>query len=146
VSNVTSPKTFRYASVLSIGLLVLAGLSARADDKNDAKDRPSGVWALQGGEMKLEFADKDVLKISPHGKDELILVLCKYTLGKDGTVEATITELEGKAKAKAAELLPVGLKFTFKWMAKDDKATLDDVKGDKVEALKSHLEGKYDRK
>ena len=144
----TSPKTFRCALALAFGFLVLASLTAAADDKKDTKDTraPSGVWALQGGEMKLEFADKDVLKISPHGKDELILVLCKYTLGKDGTVEATITELEGKAKAKAAELLPVGLKFTFKWMAKDDKATLDDVKGDKVEALKSHLEGKYDRK
>jgi hypothetical protein len=86
------------------------------------------------------------LKISPHGKDELILILCKYTIDKDGLVKAKVTELEGKAKDKVKEVVPVGYEFTFQWKAKDDMAALDDVKGDNVEHLKSHLEGKYGKK
>jgi hypothetical protein len=137
------------AAVLACAALVLASRPAPAGDKKSDKDKPAlaGVWTQTGGETKIEFADKDVMKIFPHGDNDVIVVVCSYTTGKDGLVKAKITELDGKAKEKAKDLLPVGLEFRFKWQAKDAKATLDDVTGDKVpEQLKSHLEGKYDKK
>jgi hypothetical protein len=137
-----------HGAVLACAVLALAELPAVADDKKDDKGKsaPSGVWVLKGGELRIEFSDKGVMKVSPHGKDEVIVVVCKYTVEKDGRVKATITELDGKEKAKAAELIPVGLEFNFKWQAKEGTATLDDLKGEKVDALKSHLEGKYEQK
>jgi hypothetical protein len=131
-------------------ILSLAGLWVRADDKKEEKDKPalSGVWARKEAELKIDFSDKDVMKISPHGKDELILIRCKVTLEKEGLVKAKITELEGKEKAneKLKEVAPVGLEFSFKWQVKNDSATLGEVKGDNVDALKGHLEGEYDLK
>ena len=43
-------------------------------------------------------------------------------------------------------MLPIGTEFSFKWKVKDDNAKLDDMKGDKFEPLKSHLEGEYSQK
>ena len=140
-------RTLVCGAALACGVLALVALSAPAADKDDKdKSAAAGVWERKEGEMKIEFADKDVLKISPHGKDELILVLCKYSIDKDGLVKAKVTELEGKAKDKVKDAVPVGLEFTFQWKVKEDAATLDDVKGDNVEHLKSHLEGKYGKK
>jgi hypothetical protein len=132
-------------------VLALVGLSAEpgavADDKKDEKDKPalSGSWVKKGGELKIEFADKGVMKVYPHGTDVFVLV-CEYTRGKEGAVQVKITGFEGKdeAKKKAQELLPVGTEFRFKWKAKGDAATLDFQKGD--EHLKSHLEGEYEQK
>src|SRR6266481_2651567 len=137
----------RRLGALVIAVLVLAGLSAAADDKKD-KDKPSltGVWTRKEHQLKIEFADKEVMKISPHGKDEVILIVCKYTLEKNGLVKAKITELEGKEKDKAKDHVPVDLEFSFKWQVKNDTATLADVSGDNVEALKQHLEGDYEQK
>jgi hypothetical protein len=135
-------------AVLACAFVALAGQSVAADDKKGDKDKsaPAGVWQRTEGDLKIEFADKAVLKISPHGKDELILILCKYAVEKDGSVKAKVTELTGEAKDKVKDVLPVGYEFSFKWNAKDDAATLDGVKGDNVEHLKSHLEGKYGKK
>jgi hypothetical protein len=85
------------------------------------------------------------MKIAPHGDSKVIAVVCEYTVDKEGQVKAKITDFEGKAEAqeKVKELLPVGTEFTFKWKVKDDAAKLDDLKGEKIEPLKSHLEGEY---
>jgi hypothetical protein len=123
-------------------IAAFAGAPARADDKPAV----SGVWAQSGGEMRIEFADKDVLKVSPHGKDELILFVCKYSVGKDGRIKAKITGHEGSEKASAKEILPEGFEFSFKFTVKGDAATLEDVKGKDADALKGHLEGKYEKK
>jgi hypothetical protein len=143
-----SRKSRRYLGALVIAVLVLAGLSAVADDKKDDKDKPSlsGVWTRKEHQLKIEFSDKEVMKISPHGKDEVILVVCKYTVDKNGMVKAKVTELEGKEKDKAKDHVPVDLEFSFKWQVKNDTATLGDVSGDNVEALKQHLEGDYEQK
>jgi hypothetical protein len=129
-------------------MLALVSLPAKAEDKKDDKPALSGAWVLKGGEAKIEFTDKDVLKISPHGESAVLVIVCEYTVGKDGAVKAKITALEGKeeAKAKAKEIVPVGLEFRFTWKAKDDTATLGEVKGEKVDAIKSHLEGDYAKK
>lgn len=139
-------KTLACVGVLACTALALAGRPA--DDKKDDKDKPAlaGVWVRQGAELKIEFCDKGVLKIFPHGDKEVIIVVCKYTVNKDKRVKAKITELDGTEKEKAKEILPVGLEFSFTWKIKDDIATLDDVGGKDIETLKSHLEGKYEPK
>ncbi len=141
-------KSLTYAALLACTVLVLTGLPASGDDKKNDQDKPalSGVWARKEAELRIDFSDKDVMKISPHGKDEIVVIRCKYTLEKGGLVKAKVTELEGKEKEKVKEVVPVDLEFSFKWQVKKDVATLDDVKGDNVEMLKAHLEGEYERK
>ena len=141
-------KLLKYCAVLACGVLVLVSLPASADGQKGDKPALSGTWAKKDGELKIEFADKDVLKIAPHGDSAVFAVVCHYTVAKEGLVKARITGFEGKeeAKKKAAEVIPVGLKFSFKWTVKGDAARLHDLTGDKVEALKSHLEGDFEKK
>jgi RNA polymerase sigma factor (sigma-70 family) len=124
--------------------------SEGSDEKKADKDKAalSGAWALKGGEAKIEFSDKDTLKIFPHGDNLVIAILCKYTTDKEGLVKAQVSGFEGKdeLKEKVKEHLPVGLEFSFKWKVKDERATLGDVKCDKFDGLKSHLEGEYELK
>src|SRR5262249_26334235 len=113
----------------------------------DKKDGPAGTWAKKDGEMKIEFADKGVLKLRPHGDNLKFVIVCKYTADK-GVVKAEITELDApeEIKEKAKEVVPVGLKFQFKYTVKNDVAMLEEVSGDKTDSLKSHLEGDYEKK
>jgi hypothetical protein len=131
---------------VAIGTLVLAGLPAWADDKKDTKG-PTGTWDKKDGELRLEFADKETLCIHPHGDKVEFTVVCSYTV-KEGVVTAKITGLEGKAEIqeKAKGHLPNGREFRFTWTAKDDSATLADLKGEDIDTLKSHLEGEYAKK
>jgi hypothetical protein len=140
-------KTLGCGAVLACAVLALAGLTASADEKKNDPAAPSGVWVLKGGETTIEFAGKDVMKLHPHGEKGGITIVCKYT-AKEGRVKGTVSDFEGKEefKAKVKEILPVGLEFSFRWQAKGDAATLDELKGDKAEGLKSHLEGQYERK
>jgi len=111
-----------------------------------SKAVPAGVWMQAGGEVKLEFAGKDVLKFYPHGDPDVISIVCSYKLGKNDRVSAKVTELQGKVADKAKDVIPVGLEFSFTWQANTDVATLGDFKGEKADRLKSHLEGKYEKK
>src|SRR5262245_54565789 len=142
------PKTFKYPVVLASALLALASLAATADDKKGDKPALSGTWGKKDGELKIEFADRGVLKIAPHGDSAVIGIVCDYTAEKEGLVKAKVTGFEGKEDAKKhlAEKVPVGTEFSFKWKVKEDTAKLDDLKCEKVEQLKSHLEGEYDQK
>src|SRR5262245_14933709 len=77
------------------GARLLAHLApGEAQGKDQAG--PSGVWVQKGGEVKIAFVGKDVMKISPHGDNEVLVIVCKFTAAKDGVVQARITELEGK--------------------------------------------------
>src|SRR5262245_5302851 len=149
-SNVMVPTTlkFGYGVVLACGVLALAGLAATAHDKKGDRPALSGTWGMKGGELKIEFTNKGVLTIAPHGDRAVIAIVCDYTVEKDGLVKAKVTGFEGKeeAKQKVQEHLPVGFKFTFKWKASGDTARLDDLRGDGVEMLKSHLEGDFEKK
>jgi len=130
-------------------LLPLACASASADDKKDDKPALSGTWAKKDAQLKIEFAGKDVLKILPHGDDPVIVIVCDYTVEKEGLVKAKVTGLEAKEeiKQKVQEHVPVGLTFSFKWKMNGDAAKLDELKGDKnVDTLKSHLEGDFEKK
>jgi hypothetical protein len=142
-------KAFPCGMLLVFCVFILAGLAALAADKKDKdKSALSGIWELKGGETKLEFTGKNVVKIAPHGDSAIIAIVCEYSVEKDGLIKAKITEFEGKDEAKEAVkgILPVGTEFSFKWKVKDDTAKLADVKGEKVDQLKSHLEGDYDKK
>lgn len=143
-------RTLKCVAVLACCVLTLAGVTASGGDKGaKGKPAPSGVWVMQGGEMKLDFTAKDVMKVYPHGENEVIVLVCKVSVGKEGQVRAKLTEFEGKDKAKkmAEKSIPLGLEFSFRWRVKDGTATLDEVAGKDVpDLLKSHLEGKYEMK
>ena len=143
------PRILTCALVLAYGVLVLAGMPAAAGDKKADKSALSGTWSQKGAELKLEFAEKCVLKIAPHGDSAVIAIVCKYTVEKQGRVNASITGFEGnkeEAKKKIGELLPIGTKFSFTWTAKEGVARLAEVKGDNADLLKNHLVGEFEQK
>jgi hypothetical protein len=142
------PRTLKYGAMLACGVLAVASLAATADDKKGDKPALSGTWGKKDGELKIEFADKGVMKFVPHGDSALLAIVCDYTIEKDGLVKAKVTALEGKEEAtkKVQEHLPVGYQFTFKWKVNGAAARLDDVMGDDVAMLKSHLEGDFEQK
>jgi len=133
--------------LLACGVLLLA--CARSAPADDAKDKPSasGTWAKKEGQLTIEFAGKDVIKIAPHGGEDAVVV-CSYTMTKDGQVKAKVTELAGKEefKEKAKSHVPVGLELTFTWKVKGETATLEDVQGKDVDVFKSHMEGEFAKK
>jgi hypothetical protein len=96
--------------------------------------------------MKIEFCDKDVLKLFPHGDGDVLVIVCSYTAEKGKPIQVKITDLEGKGKETAQSHLPIGFAFSFNWQVKDGIATLDNLKGKDVDTLKSHVEGKYEKK
>lgn len=122
----------------------VASLSAWADNKQDTSAL-SGIWSLKQGETKIEFSDGKVLTIAPHGDNNIIALICEYTVDKEGTVKAKVTELGGQPQAveMVKRILPVGTEFQFQWKVTNGTAKLDELKGDKIEMLKSHLEGEY---
>jgi len=138
-------------AALVCGIVTLAGLgvcaaAAPAEEKKD-KAALSGTWMMKGGEMKIVFADKDTMKVYPHGnKEDVLAIVCNYSVEKDGLVKAKVNELQGEAKDKAKDHVPVGVEFTFKWKVKDDTAKLEDVKGEKADVFKNHMEGEYEKK
>jgi hypothetical protein len=147
-ANVMLPNTLKYGVVFACAVVAVASLTASAGDKKDAKSTLAGTWGKKGAELKIEFADKQVFKLVPHGDSAVIAIVCKYTVEKEGRVKAEITDFEGKAefKNKLQGLLPVGVKFNFQWKVTGDTARLDDVKGDDVALLKAHLEGDFEKK
>jgi peroxiredoxin len=124
------------------------GGAATADDKKVDRPALSGTWGKKDGALKIEFTGKGVLKIAPHGDSAVIAIVCDYTVEKEGLVKAKVTGSEGKGEAKkhVQERLPVGTKFSFKWMVKADTARLDGLTGDKVEVLKHLLIGDFEQK
>src|SRR5262249_30266162 len=147
-SNVMVPSALKYMVVLACGLLALAGPAATAGEKKGDKAALSGTWGKKDGEPKSEVADKGLLKVAPRGDSAVVALVCDYTVAKGGLVKAKVTRLEGKEEVtkKAAEKVPVGTEFSFTWKVKDDTARLDDLKCEKVEQFKSHLEGDYEQK
>jgi hypothetical protein len=142
------PNTLKRVVVLACGVLALASLAATADDKKGDVPAPAGTWGKKDAELRIEFADKGVMKIAPHGDGAVITIVCDYAVEKDGLVKVKVTGFEGKdeVKKKIQEHLPVGFKFSFKWTVKGDAARLGDLAGENVVELKSHLEGDFEKK
>jgi hypothetical protein len=77
-------KTIVAAAVIALVAFAPAGW---AEDKKE-KPAVSGTWAKKDGQLKIEFVDKEVVKFYPHGDNEFVVV-CKYSINKDGSVKAT---------------------------------------------------------
>lgn len=133
---------------LACAVAALLAPNVVADDAKDKPKSPAGTWKKADGELVLEFVDKETLKIQPHGGKADIAIECSYAIGKDGVLKVKITGHEAKdeIKKKLKEVAPVGTELSFKWAADGDKATLDDVEGKNADGLKSHLEGKFEKK
>jgi hypothetical protein len=140
-------KSLKRALLLACGVVLFAGLSATADEGKE-KTSLSGSWEKKAGETKIVFSDKEVMRVLPHGDKIAIAIVCKYTVEKDGRVKVKVTDLEAPedVKEKVKNVVPVGLEFNFKYEIKNDTATLDDMKGENIEGIKSHLEGEYEVK
>jgi len=135
----------RLVTASLVALFSLA-IPAAADEKKDAP-ATSGTWLKKDGQLQIQFPEKGVMKVAPHG-DKAFIVALSYTITKDGLVKAKITDLEGtdEIKEKAKARLPIGLEMSFSWKVKDESATLDDLKGENTDILKSHLEGEFTKK
>ncbi|HMF12976.1 MAG TPA: hypothetical protein VKE94_11745 [Gemmataceae bacterium] len=132
-------------------LLSLTSTLASAGDKKDDKSVLVGTWSKKDAELKIVFADKDVLKLFLHGENanRLIVVVCDCKADKDRLVKARVTGFEGKEEIRkaVAEKLPVGREFSFKWTTKGDTAKLEDLNGEKIpEIFKNHMEGDFEKK
>lgn len=145
-------RTLRSSLLLACGLLLLALQPAASKEKpdNEGNERPalSGVWVQKGGELRIAFVDKNVVKICPHGDCDSFALVCEYSVDPAGRVKVKITGIEGndEVKQRATQMHPPGTKFSFKWTVKDDAARLEDMKGEQVEHMKSRLEGEYTQK
>ena len=133
---------------LACGAIALLAPFVTADDKKESKPTTAGTWKKADGDLLMEFVDKETLKLRPHGDKADIAIECSYTAGKGGVVKLKITGHAGKDefKKKLKEVAPVGTELSFKWAADGDKATIDEVDGKDIDGLKSHLEGKYEKK
>ncbi|HVL12038.1 MAG TPA: RNA polymerase sigma factor [Gemmata sp.] len=122
-------------------------VASAQEDKKDEKPVLSGTWVKKDGEPKFEF-EKETMRLSPHGDSAVMMLTCEYTIDKDGVVRAKITAHAGKDEVKkvAMQKLPVGTEFTFKWTVNKDACVIEDLKGEKAEAFKSHFEGTYEKK
>jgi len=123
--------------------LSFAGFTAAED-----KEKPAaltGIWTREanGLDLKVEFAGKDVLKMTAMADENGVTVTSKYTV-KDGVVKAKVTKVEVKGEFKSAP--KEGLEFTFKWKVKGDTATLDDFEAEGLENAKPVVEGEYAKK
>jgi hypothetical protein len=137
-------------ALLVCAALALAARPAPAADAKDEQAKPtlSGSWERTdaGSSLALKFRE-DALSIFPHGGDEF-QIDCSYTVTKKGVVKVKITGLDGPPKTveKAKDHIPVGKEFTFTWKVDGEKARLDAVEGEDVDAFKTHLEGEYAKK
>src|SRR5262249_16535312 len=107
------PRIPIHVMALACGLLILPGQPATADVKKEEKAGVAGTWAMKDGQLKMQFSGKDGLKIHPHGDKDQFAVVCSYTVTKDGSVKAKITEIEAsdEIKEKVKDILRVGLEF-----------------------------------
>jgi RNA polymerase sigma factor (sigma-70 family) len=119
---------------------------ANIDDKSDKdKQAPTGVWIKKDGdlEFKLDFSEKGMLKIDLRHGDKGGVITCEYSPEKDGILKAKITKVEAIDHIK--DNVPEGAEFKFKWTAKDNTATLEEMESKKAPIMK-HLEGKFEQK
>jgi hypothetical protein len=126
-------------------LVLLASVSAPAQEKKDKADGPTGIWVREasGLDLKLDFTKPGVLKISVFGGDNGVIATCKYTV-KDGVVKGEVTEVEEKGTFPGKP--PKGFEFSFTWKVKGETGTLDDLKGENLDDVKPVIEGDYARK
>ena len=117
--------------------LALVAFTAGADDKKEEK---TTTWVREANGVELKFVfGKDTATFNVTAGENTAVLKAKVTKEKD-VVTAVITDVTVKGDFPATP--KKGDKMSFKWVAKDDTATLSDFKSDHEEA-KAVVEGEY---
>ena len=123
--------------------LAAFGLSpVRAEGKKE-KDKPT-TWVREAGDITLTFEmGKDTGKFTIAFGENSCVITSKLKVEKDTvTSEVTDVEVKGDFPVKPKK----GDKITFKWVVKDDVATLTELTGTGAEEAKGAVEGEYKKK
>lgn len=123
--------------------LVVLAATASAEDKKESKDVVSWERTINDLTLTLDFG-KEVLTIHAFNGNNGVIAKCKMTKSKDGTVKATITEVETKGDFPVVP--KKGLEMTFKWKEDGKKATLSDLMGEGLDEAKAAVEGDYEKR
>jgi len=137
---------FRKLLLLAVALGTLS-LLAVAEDKKDEKKavKLSGTWVREAEGFEMKFAFKpETMTISAKAGDNVVTVVAKYTIEKDGTVKGTATEVT--VKGEFPNPPKKGFEFSFLFAIDGKKAKLSDFKGEDAEGAKAVVECEYESK
>src|SRR5437763_13448104 len=125
------------AAGFALALVALTGGPVAAEDK----DKDKVTWVREVGEITLTFElGKDTAKYTVAYGENACTVTAKLTRDKD-VLKSEVTDVEVKGNFPAAP--KKGDKVSFKWVVKDDKATLSNLEGDGADGAKDVVEGEY---
>jgi len=122
----------------AVALVGLTGNSVAAEEKDKT------TWVREVGEITLTFEiGKDTAKYTVAFGENACTVTAKLTRDKD-LIKSEVTDVE--VKGNFPNPPKKGDKVSFKWVEKDDKATVSELEGDNVEGAKEVVEGEYKKK
>jgi hypothetical protein len=139
------PKEYLMLRLLTAGFaLALVALTSGFATAEDKKDEKATAWVREVGDVTLTFEmGKDTAKYTVAFGENAAIITAKLKWDKD-TVTSEITDVEIKGNFPNAP--KKGEKVKFKWVVKDDVATLSDLTGDNTEGSKDVVEGEYKKK
>ncbi|QJW93426.1 hypothetical protein [Frigoriglobus tundricola] len=127
-----------FASGFALAVLALTG-PVSADDKKDKEKFTVWTREINGIDLKFEMG-KTTAKYHVHSGDNVCVVTSKVKYDKD-TVTSEVTDVDVKGEFPNAP--KKGEKISFKWVVKDEVATLSDLTGDGTENAKNVIESEY---
>jgi hypothetical protein len=127
------------AGGFALAFLALVAAPTAAEDKKDKEKFTVWTREVNGIDLKFEMG-KETAKYHVYSGDNGCIITSKVKHEKD-VVTSEITDVEVKGNFPGAP--KKGEKLSFKWVVKDDTATLSDLKGDNVEDAKNVVEGEY---
>jgi hypothetical protein len=131
---------FRLLAAFALAALALSSGPAAADDKKEKVT--TWVREANGVELKFELG-KETGKFHVFSGENGAIITGKIKMEKDVMmIEVTNVEEKGNFTSQTKK----GDKVSFKWVVKDDTATLSDLKGDNTEDAKAVVEGEYKMK
>jgi hypothetical protein len=123
--------------------VVVLGLAVTARGEDAAAKKPIGVWTKSVNDQKITFDFKDdgmVVTLVING--ETIKAEGDYGITKEGRVFGILTKVTKPGSDGPNE----GDLFSFKVSAKDNKLTIDDLKGTKDSSEAQQLvQGEYEK-
>ena len=130
-----------FAGGFALALVALSGGPVAAEEKD--KDKVT-TWVREVGEITLTFEiGKDTAKYTVAFGENAAIVTAKITRDKD-VIKSEVTDVEIKGNFPGAP--KKGDKVSFKWVVKDDKATLSNLEGDGADGARDVVEGEYKKK
>jgi hypothetical protein len=131
-----------FAGGFALMVLALAAHPTAADDKKDTEKFTVWTREINGIDLKFEMG-KDTAKYHVYSGENGCVITAKLKTEKD-VITSEVTDVEVKGNFPAAP--KKGDKIIFKWVVKDDTATLSDLKGDTADGAKDVVEGEYKKK